>query len=167
MVTRSYSLVANLTIPLWDGGVSRARTQQARAEVEQADAQMRTARLQVEEEVRRSWTDQQEAVERRRAAAANTLQAREALRIARVRYEAGLAQNVEVTDAQVALTQARTNEVNAAYDYLAAAANLNRSLGRYVGLSADTPGQAAVGPPTRPGRSGVPAPVTPALVGKP
>ena len=48
-------------------------------------------------------------------------------------YTAGLAPNVEVTDAEAALTQARTNEVNAAYDYLSALANLNRSLGRYAG----------------------------------
>src|SRR3712207_7540239 len=47
-------------------------------------------------------------------------------------YTAGLAPNVEVTDAEAALTQARANEVNAAYDYVAALANLNRSLGRYA-----------------------------------
>ncbi len=137
VVTKSYSLVANLTIPLWDGGVTRARTRQARAEVDQAAAAARGARLQVEEEVRRTWTDLLEAVERRKAAAANTVQAREALRIARVRYEAGIAQNVEVTDAQVALTQSRTNEVNTAYDYVNSVANLNRSLGRYAGLKAE------------------------------
>jgi outer membrane protein len=82
--------------------------------------------------VRTALVDLEEATERRRAASANTAQAREALRIAPVRYTAGLAPNVEVTDAQVALTQARSNEVNAAYDYLAALANLNRGLGRYA-----------------------------------
>src|SRR5439155_104220 len=40
------------------------------------------------------------------APAANVQQAQEALRIAQVRYRAGVATSVEVTDAQVALTQA-------------------------------------------------------------
>jgi outer membrane protein TolC len=40
---------------------------------------------------------------------------------------------VEVTDAEAALTQARANAVNAAYDYISALAALNRSLGAYAG----------------------------------
>jgi outer membrane protein TolC len=130
--TKTYSLVANVMIPLWDGGVTKSRTSQAREDVRAAQAQLRAARLEVTEEVRRSLTDLQDAAERRRAASANTSQAVEALRIARVRYNAGLAQNVEVIDSQAALTLARTNEVNAAYDYLIALAALNRSLGRYA-----------------------------------
>jgi len=133
VVTKTWSLVTNINLPLWDGGLTRARTRQARADVAIAAAQEREARDGVAEEVRRSLVDLEEATERRRAAAANTSQAREALRIARVRYQAGLAPNVEVTDAEVALTQSRTNEVNAAFDYLTSLANLNRSMGRYAG----------------------------------
>ncbi len=133
VVKRTYSLVANVAIPIWDAGLSRARTDQARADVQSAQAQIRAAQDAVTQEVRTSLLDLEESRERRRSAAANTAQAREALRIARVRYQAGLAPNVEVTDAEAALTQSRSNEVNAAYDYLAALANLNRSLGRYAG----------------------------------
>jgi outer membrane protein len=131
--TKTWSIVANLAIPIWDAGLTRARVRQARAGVQSASAQAQSARDAVTEEVKRTLIDLEEAADRRRAAAANTVQAREALRIARVRYTAGLAPNVEVTDAEAALTQARSNEVNAAYDYLAALANLNRSLGRYAG----------------------------------
>lgn len=133
--TKTWTILANITAPLWDGGLTRSRVRQARAEVDQARAQIDIARDRVVEEVRTAMVDLQEATDRRRAAAANTAQAREALRIARVRYSAGLAASVEVTDAQVALTQARSNEVNAGYDYLAALANLNRSLGRYADTS--------------------------------
>jgi len=48
----------------------------------------------------------------------------EALRISEVRYEAGLATPVEVSDARVALTGARTNHVNAVYGYQLAQAQL-------------------------------------------
>ncbi len=131
--TKTWSIVANITIPIWDAGLTRARKQQARADIDAAKADERGARDAVTEEVKRALNDFEEASRRRETAAANTLQAREALRIAQVRYTAGLAQNVEVTDAQVALTQARSNEVNAAYDYLAALSSLNRALGRYAG----------------------------------
>jgi outer membrane protein len=131
--TQTWSIVANLALPIWDAGLSEARTRQAKADVAAAKAQLQQAKGQVAEEVRLSLTELLDANERRRSAAANTAQAQEALRIARVRYSAGLAPNVEVIDAQVALTQARANEVNAGYDYLASLANLNRSLGRYAG----------------------------------
>ena len=119
-------------MPLFDAGLTRARTRQARADLQTASSQLRAARNTVAEEVKQTLIDMEEARERRVSAAANSRQAREALRIARVRYNAGLAPNVEVTDAEAALTQARSNEVNAGYDYLAALANLNRSLGRYA-----------------------------------
>lgn len=131
-VTETWTILANITLPIFDGGITRARVRQARADVASAQARIDVARDRVTQEVRSSLVDLEEATERRRAASANTTQAREALRIAQVRYTAGLAPNVEVTDAQVALTQARSNEVNAAYDYLGALANLNRSLGRYA-----------------------------------
>jgi outer membrane protein TolC len=131
--TKTWSIVANVAIPIWDAGLARARVRQAQADVAAAAAQLESARDVVAEEVKRTLLDLQEATERRRAASANVAQAREALRIARVRYAAGLAPNVEVTDAEAALTEARSNEVNAAYDYLTALANLNRSLGRYAG----------------------------------
>jgi outer membrane protein TolC len=137
--TKTWSIIANVTVPIWDAGLAQARTRQARADVAAAAAQLTAARDTVAEEVKIALEDLRDAAERRRSASANVTEAREALRIARVRYTAGLAPNVEVTDAEAALTQARSNEVNAAYDLLAALANLNRSLGRYVGEVVNPP----------------------------
>lgn len=135
VVDKTWSLIANVAIPIWDAGLARARTRQARADVDAAAARLRAQQDAVREEVRRSLVDLEEAAERRRSAQANSAQAREALRVARVRYQAGLGTTVEVTDAEAALTQARANEVNAGYDYLSALSALNRSLGRYAGES--------------------------------
>ncbi|MGV3724284.1 MAG: TolC family protein, partial [Actinomycetota bacterium] len=132
-IDKSWSIIANVAIPIWDAGLSRARTQQARADVAAATAQLEAARDEVTEDVKTALIDVENAADRRRTAEANVEQAREALRIARVRYTAGLAPNVEVTDAEAALTQARANGVNAAYDYISALAALNRSLGAYAG----------------------------------
>lgn len=129
---KTYSLVANLSIPIWDGGLTRARTRQAEAEADAARARARQAREEVVEDVRTALVDLRDALDRRRTAGANTVEAREALRIARVRFQAGIGSTVEVADAESALTRARTNEVNAAYDALEALAGLNRALGRYA-----------------------------------
>ncbi len=131
--TKTYTLLANVSIPIWDGGLRRARVEQAKADADLAAADLRAAQDAVAQDVRRALLDLQDAVDRRRSAAANIAEATEALRIARVRYAAGLAPNVEVIDAESALTTARANAVNAAYDYLSALAGLNRSLGRYAG----------------------------------
>jgi outer membrane protein TolC len=132
-IDKSWSVIANVAIPIWDAGLSRARTRQAQADVDAAAARLGSARDQVAEDVKTSLVDVEDASERRRTAVANVGQAREALRIAQVRYTAGLAPNVEVTDAEAALTLARGNAVNADYDYIAALAALNRALGAYAG----------------------------------
>jgi outer membrane protein TolC len=94
-------------------------------------AQRDQTRQAIAREVRSSLLNLTEAEARRSTAAANTDQAREALRIARVRYQSGVSTSVEVTDAELALTQAQTNQVNAEYDVLSARAAALRSLGQY------------------------------------
>jgi outer membrane protein TolC len=68
--------------------------------------------LEVEEAVR----NYQIALQRLNTARAALKSAEEAYRLAQVRYEAGAGTQVEVLDAQVALTSARANEVRALYD---------------------------------------------------
>ena len=69
----------------------------------------------------------EEAAKRTRTTAESVALAEEALRLANVRYEAGIAVLVEVTNAESQLTQARFNEVNALYDYAIALADLQRA----------------------------------------
>lgn len=57
-------------------------------------------------------------------------QADEALRMAQARYESGQATNLDVLDAQLALTQARTNRFQAIHDYLVSLAALERATGK-------------------------------------
>jgi outer membrane protein len=57
-------------------------------------------------------------------------QARKGYRIASTRFSSGSGTQLEVRDAQLALTQSRLNRVQAIYDYLVAAADLDQVLGR-------------------------------------
>ena len=84
-------------------------------------------KLGVAREVRVAALNLQEAALRTESTAQTVALAQEALRLANVRYEAGIAVAVEVTNAESQLTQARFNQVNAAYDYAIALAQLQRA----------------------------------------
>jgi len=72
-------------------------------------------------------------------------QAEEALRLARSRYEAGTGTQLDVLDAQTALTDARTTHVRALREYSVALARLQRAVGwdvahpQQVGMPNDSP----------------------------
>jgi outer membrane protein TolC len=59
-------------------------------------------------------------------------QATRAYHLADVRYTNGIASSIEVSDARLALQQARVNEAQSTRDYLVAMAGLERALGRPV-----------------------------------
>ena len=106
------------------GDVSRARSEEALART-----QLEQARVNVEVEVRRAWSSLIEANELVRASQKVVEQARESLRLARSRFDAGVATQLEVLDTQVALTDARNNEVQALYQYNVARASLEQAMG--------------------------------------
>jgi outer membrane protein len=59
----------------------------------------------------------------------NVEQAREAVRIAELNYAEGLATTLDVSSVQAALSQAKTNQIQALYDYAVALAQLEKSVG--------------------------------------
>ena len=59
-------------------------------------------------------------------------------KIVTARFLASAATQLEVNDAQVALDQARVNRIQALYDYLVAAADLDRLIGRLPAYAQDT-----------------------------
>jgi outer membrane protein len=128
----SWSVGANLTIPIWDGGKTRAGIRGAEARVDSARAQVQEARDAVTEDIEQVLNNLQEASELRKTAAINTAQAQEALQRGQAQYTAGQTTHADLSQIQYFLIQARTHEVNAAYDFLVAVVELNRSLGRYV-----------------------------------
>jgi outer membrane protein TolC len=123
---------AGLTLDVFDAGLIRSRVHEAEGARDSAAAALDQVRQSVALDVRTALATLRQAQLNRQTTAANVQQAQEALRIAQVRYRAGVATSVEVTDAQVALTQAQTNQVNAEYDYLDAEAALARAIGRYA-----------------------------------
>lgn len=115
---------------LFDGGSALGRIKEARSNARR----VLLARDQVEDYVRlevtagilavrageRAIASQEKAVE----------QAAEALKMAQARYETGQATNLDVLDAQLALSQAQTNRIQAVHDYLVSLAQLERAAGK-------------------------------------
>ena len=58
-----------------------------------------------------------------------TEQAEESLRVANTRYEAGIGTNLDVLDAVLACTTAKTNNIQALYDYNINKSQLERAMG--------------------------------------
>ncbi len=116
-----------VSAPIWDGGITKARVAQARADVANAADTLDLTKLQVGLDVRTAALNVEEAAKRSESTTEAVALAEEALRLANVRYEAGIAVLVEVTNAESQLTQAQFNLVNAQYDYAIALAALQRA----------------------------------------
>ena len=80
-------------------------------------------------EVRRAYSSLLEATELVRATHKVVEQAEESLRLARSRFDAGAATQLDVLQTQVALTEARTNENEALHDYNRVRARLFKAMG--------------------------------------
>jgi outer membrane protein len=123
----SWIALLSLRIPVWNGGITRAKIHQARADVAKAQDGVEQVKLGVSLEVRTAALNLQEAMERVSTTAEGVRLAEESLRLATVRYKAGYSPLVEVSDAESALTEARFNFVQAEYDSVIAQAELERA----------------------------------------
>ncbi|HKW92922.1 MAG TPA: TolC family protein [Methylomirabilota bacterium] len=119
-----------LTWSIFDGGGKIARYKEAKANLEAAQARVRDTELQIWQNVEQSYLNLGEAEERIGAAQKAVESAEENYQLARGRFDAGVANIIELTDAQLALTQAQSDEAQALSDYRIAIARLERALGR-------------------------------------
>ena len=125
-----WSVGLSLSWSIFDGGNRVARYKEAKANLEAAQARVRDTELQVWQSVEQSYLNLGEAEERIGAAHKAVESAEENYQLARGRFDAGVANIIELTDAQLALTQAQSTEAQALSDYRIAIANLERALGR-------------------------------------
>jgi outer membrane protein len=119
-----------LSWSIFDGGGKVARYKEAKANLEAAKARVRDTELQVWQNVEQSYLNLGEAEERIGAAQKAVESAEENYQLARGRFDAGVANIIELTDAQLALTQAQSDQAQALSDYRIGIARLERALGR-------------------------------------
>jgi outer membrane protein TolC len=115
---------------IFDGRATAGRVAQARSALEQTKLSLAEAQLAVEVEVRRAHSQWQQATELAEASAKVVAQASEAVRLAAARYDAGTSTQLDLLAAQVELTTARTNQLQAFFGYNVAVAALRKAMGQ-------------------------------------
>ncbi|MEC4814551.1 MAG: TolC family protein [Scytonema sp. PMC 1069.18] len=124
----SYSVALQATWTLFDGGAAKARANQERANIRLAENQFANQRNQIRFQVEQAYAELQSNLENVQTATASVDQAREALRLARLRFQAGVGTQTEVIDAENDLVNAEGQRVQAILQYNRALAQLQRSI---------------------------------------
>jgi hydrophobe/amphiphile efflux-1 (HAE1) family protein len=119
-----------VAVPIFSGFRTDAKIQQATLGKLQVEKQFDVAKNIAQTEVRIAIASVEEARERITAQERTVQAAERSYRAVRSRYAQGLIRQLEVSDADLALAQAKTNYFQAVYDYLVAAADLDKTLGK-------------------------------------
>jgi outer membrane protein len=119
-----------LNWPLFQGGLTYGRVHEAEQNLKSATAALSVEQLQVRFDVEQAQATIIGNKESVTAAQDALLNAREQLRLAEGRYQAGVGNVIELSDAQVALTNAGAQLVQAQYNLSTARARLLAALGR-------------------------------------
>lgn len=114
---------------VFDGFETKGKVMQANARLESSRIAYEDALHVVELEVQKAFARLNEAKELIASQGKVVEQAAEALRLARERLAAGAGTQLDLLDAQVALTKARTTQQQALYDYNFALAEFDRATG--------------------------------------
>ncbi len=126
----NWNATATLTWNFFQGGLTAAQVREARASLTGIEAQLAALRQQVRLEVDQAARAVRAAKAALSAAGEALLNARERLRLAEGRYQTGTGSIIELGDAQVALTAAGAQQVQADYTLASARAQLLKALGR-------------------------------------
>ena len=120
---------AQMSWNIFDGLLTRGKVVQAKALYEKSQNTLADEARQIELEARTAYSDFVEAKDVLASQEKVQAEADEALREAKARDEAGTGTQLDVLDAETALTQARTTQVQAMHDYDGARARLQRAIG--------------------------------------
>ena len=119
----------NVDIPIFNGHLFTARAEAAHYESLAEDQRLRNQQQSIERDVQNAWISASTAYQVIPVTDQLLRQAQLALELAQGRYGLGLASIVELTQAQLNLTQAQIENVSAKYDYQNAYAGLQYTIG--------------------------------------
>lgn len=128
------SLGVQFSWPIFDGLRAKGNLDAAQAQAKIADLQLAQERESVAIEIEQARADFERAQSLFAARQQNATEANEAFRLASLRFNRGLSTQLDVTDAQIALLTARTNEARAVYDLYLSLAELARAQGAPIPL---------------------------------
>ncbi len=121
-----YSLAATVKLLLFDGGAARASAAQQEANKAIAETNFANTRNQIRFNVERDYANLQANLSNIQTSTVALAQARESLRLARLRFQAGVGTQTDVISAENDLTNSEGNYVAAIVNYNISLASLQR-----------------------------------------
>jgi outer membrane protein TolC len=118
-----------LSVPLFAGFSSQAKVKKASLGRQQAVLRQQHAHEQLRASVHQALAARQESFARLETASVTRETARLSYTIIQYRYKSGISARLELTDAELALSTAQSNYLEAVYDYLSAGIALNKLQG--------------------------------------
>jgi len=125
----TYTYGISLKVPVFDGGKRDARRAESLSQYRQEQVRTRDLEDQIELEVRLALDSLRSAMSQVETAREGLTLAENELAQARRRYQAGVTNSIEVTDAQTRLDRARDNHIAALYNYNLARLDLATATG--------------------------------------
>jgi outer membrane protein len=126
--TRTYGI--SVRVPIFDGGRRDARREESASQYRAERVRTNDLKEQVELDVRLALDSLRSADDEYKVAVEGLDLSQNELAQARRRYEAGVANSLEVTDAQTRVERARDNQTAALYQYNVARIDLAQAMGR-------------------------------------
>ncbi|MDX2097237.1 MAG: TolC family protein [Leptolyngbyaceae cyanobacterium bins.59] len=123
-----YAIGARLTWNFYDGGAAQARADQQTLNIRIAEQRFADNRNQIRFQVEQAYSNLQANFANIQTTAIALEQARESLRLARLRFQAGVGTQTDVINAETELTRAEANRLRAILDYNRALAALQRAI---------------------------------------
>ena len=128
-LTEGWTVGATLNIPIFSGFSTKYQVAEAEANLRVLDANENSIRQQITLDIQQASLGLDEARERISTAELTVRQATENLDLANGRYAAGVGNPIEVTDALVNYSNAKTTHNQALYDYKIAQASMEKAIG--------------------------------------
>ena len=126
---KGWSVGGSLNVPIFSGFLVQNQIEEAKAALYVAKANVETMKLQIRLEVEQAYSNFREALDRISTTQLTIRQADENMALANGRYTTGVGNPIEVTDALVALSNAKTAYIAALTDYKTAQASLEKAMG--------------------------------------
>jgi len=118
-----------LSIPIFQGGKVHGEVIEANAQLEQSRQRLENLRAQIDSDVRTAFLNLESSAEQVEVAKSNIVLAQQTLDQSRDRFIAGVADTVEVVQAQEQVASANDSYISALYSFNYAKISLARSLG--------------------------------------
>jgi outer membrane protein TolC len=129
-LVEGYQAGVGVQMPIFDGLANYGKLKTIRSQLDQVEIGMRAMEKGVETEIRAAFLQLNAAEQKVAAGKINVDSAQKSFDAAEDRYAVGMANNLDVMDADVSLVQAKALHLQAIYDYKLAKANLDKAIGK-------------------------------------